>query len=230
MSRIMRSSTVFCLFILTWVFILVSATGSEREKRRLEERIDQLEADLDSFTAETVSELTEIEDRLEVIEHHLEIIDIRLSNHYQLIKSLEQTVSAHESLLKPTPTPKPKTTSSSAKVRMSEKEIRDVAALVYLEVGGEDSFRLKKAIASVVVNRMRRYGKTATQVIYEAGVFSPAYKIPYTTPSSSCIRAVRQVVNNGSIFPIRVTAFRSGHYHSFGRAYCRIGNVYFSSV
>lgn len=230
MSRKMiRNSTFVCLFILTWIFIIISAVGNENENRRLEQKIDELSADLDSFTAETVSELTEIEDRLEVIEHHLEIIDLRLTNHYQLIKSVEQTVSSHETLLKPTPTPKPKI-QTKAKVRMSEKEIRDVAALVYLEVGGEDSFRLKKAIASVVVNRMKRYGKTATQVIYEAGVFSPAYKIPYTSPSSSCIRAVRQVVNNGSIFPIRVTAFRNGHYHSFGRPYCRIGNVYFSSV
>lgn len=225
----MKNERIFCLFILTWIFLAIAVIGNEQETKRIDARIDEVSENLDSFTVETVSELTEIEDRLEVIEHHLEIIDIRLSNHYQLIKSLEQTVSSHETLLKPTPTPKPKT-QTKARVRMSEKEIRDVAALVYLEVGGEDSFRLKKAIASVVVNRMRRYGKTATQVIYEAGVFSPAYKIPYTTPSSSCIRAVRQVVSSGSIFPIRVTAFRNGHYHSFGRPYCKIENVYFTAM
>ena len=226
----MRNNTIVCLFILTWIFIIVSVIGGERENDRIEAKIDEVSENIDSFTAETVSELTEIEDRLEVIEHHLEIIDIRLSNHYQLIKEIERDVANHEEKLsKPTPTVKAKA-KAGGKVRMSESEIRQVAALVYLEVGGEDSFRLKKAIASVVVNRMRRYGKTATQVIYEDGVFSPAYKVPYTTPSSSCIKAVRQVVNNGSIFPIRVTAFRNGHYHNFGRPYCRIGNVYFSSV
>ena len=226
----MKNERIFCLFILTWIFLAIAVIGNEQETKRIDARIDEVSENLDSFTVETVSELTEIEDRLEVIEHHLEIIDIRLSNHYQLIKEIERDVANHEEKLsKPTPTVKAKA-KAGGKVRMSESEIRQVAALVYLEVGGEDSFRLKKAIASVVVNRMRRYGKTATQVIYEDGVFSPAYKVPYTTPSSSCIKAVRQVVNNGSIFPIRVTAFRNGHYHSFGRPYCRIGNVYFSSV
>ena len=117
-------------------------------------------------------------------------------------------------------------------VRVSEKDIRDIASLVFLEAGSQ-SYSCKKAIASVIFNRMIKYHLTAQEVIYQRTrsgerVFSPAYKVSSTNPSSSCLMAVRDVLMHGQSIPKNVTAFRNCYYHNFGRPYKRIDNVYFS--
>ena len=112
---------------------------------------------------------------------------------------------------------------------LSEYDTRLIAKLVYCEAGST-SYRCQKAIASVVVNRMRRYHKSASQVIFEDGVFSVSYKVRRTTPSSTSLKAVRDVLRNGTTLPRSVVAFRYGHYHSFGRRYCRIDGVCFTAM
>ena len=76
---------------------------------------------------------------------------------------------------------------------------------------------------------MIRYNKTARQVIFEPGVFSVS--ISGTRASAESIRAVRDVVKNGTTLPKNVLAFRNQHYHrGFGRPYCHIDGVYFSTM
>lgn len=69
----------------------------------------------------------------------------------------------------------------------------------------------------------------AKLVYEEAGVFS--VDISSTRASAESIRAVRDVIKNGTTLPKNVLAFRNQHYHrNFGRPYCCIDGVYFSSM
>ena len=111
---------------------------------------------------------------------------------------------------------------------VTDQEIRDMAALVYLEAGAQ-SYRCQLAIASVIVNLMVKNHATVNATIFNSRTFSPARRISYTNPSQSCINAVRDVLTNGTIFPANVTAFRNRHYHNFGTPYCVIEGVYFST-
>ena len=228
--RRIKDSTIIGILILTWLFIFCGVLGTENEIDRLQKQIDEIYTGLDDLSIEVTAELAEHEDRLDLIEHNQEVMDIRIDNHFARLVTLEDTVSSHQELLtRPTPTPKTSTRSKKLNVKVSQKDIRNIAALVYLECGS-CSDRCKRAVASVVFNRMMRYHKTASQAIYEKGVFSVSGRVSRTKPSQSCIDAVNYVLNHGTTLPLRVTAFRNGHYHSFGKHYCKIDGVYFSYV
>lgn len=227
--RKIKDSTVIGLLILTWLFIFCGVLGTENEIDRLQKQIDENYTSLNDLSIEVTAELAEHEDRLELLEHNYEVLKIRVGNHYDRLMSLEETVSSHQEILtKPTPTPK-STSRTKVNVKVSQKDIRNIAALVYLECGS-CSDRCKRAVASVVFNRMMRYHKTASQAIYEKGVFSVSGRVSRTKPSQSCLDAVNYVLNHGTTLPLRVTAFRNGHYHSFGKHYCKIDGVYFTYV
>ena len=224
-----KDSTIICLLILTWVFIFCGVMGSEAKMDELVRQIQELGEQQQDLSVEVTAELAEHEDRIEIMEHNYDVIHIRVNNHWQKLLEVQGQVNDHMESVRATPTPKSSNKSKRINVKVTEKDIRNIAALVYLEAGS-CSFKCQKAIASVVFNRMVRYKKTANQVIYENGVFSVSGRVAKTKPSSESLRAVRDVLNNGSIFPIRVTAFRSGHYHSFGKRYCKIDGVYFTYV
>ena len=169
------------------------------------------------------------DERLDDIEHHDKVQDIRiamchdeLTNTAELFTDLLDDLGALEKVVNSMP-------KNTIGVKVTEKDIRDIAALVYLEAGAQ-SYKCQKAIASVIFNRMIKYHKTASQVIYEDGVFSPASKVSRTTPSGSCMKAVKDVLANGLTLPKNVVAFRNRRYHSFGKPYVAIDNVYFSWV
>ena len=171
--------------------------------------------------------MTEIENRLNEIEHGQTEIRDGLTEANGNISSLQTQVAQHEEAIKAIPTPKAEQTASKKKVNLTESEIRMVASLVYLEAG-DRSTACQRAVASVVVNRMRKYHMTARQTVYQNGVFSVAWKVARTTPSKKSIEAVRYVCKNGVTIPSGVTAFRNRHYHNFGRRYKCIDGVYFS--
>lgn len=145
------------------------------------------------------------------------------------IDSIQTQVSQHDEAIKAIPTPKAVevSTKKPKKTNLTEKEIRMIAALVYLEAG-DRSTACQRAVASVVINRMNKYHMSARQTVYQSGVFSVAYKVARTTPSKKSIEAVRFVCKNGVTIPSGVTAFRNRHFHSFGRRYKCIDGVYFS--
>ena len=110
---------------------------------------------------------------------------------------------------------------------LTDEELRDMAALVYLEAGGEN-YMCQKGIASVIINRMVYTNSSLDDVMYAPNAFSPAKYIKSTTPSESCINAVNDVLTNGTIFPLNVLAFRADYYHDFGTPYMRIDDVFFT--
>lgn len=225
-----KDSTIICLLILTWLFVFCAVMGAESEINRLEKQLESLKSDFDEFTIETTAELAEHDDRLYLIEHNQEVMRFRINNHYQKLLEMQAKVNEHsERITKVEQAPKASVQSKKLNLKITQKEIRKIGSLVYLECGS-CSTRCKRAIASVVFNRMIRYKKTVNQIIYERGVFSVAWKIGRTKPSKSCLDAVKYVIEHGTTLPRRVTAFRNGHYHSFGRPYCMIDGVYFTYV
>lgn len=137
-----------------------------------------------------------------------------------------------------TPTPAPTATCTPTpllssysiyEAELTDEEKRDMAALVYLEAGGEN-YECQKGVASVILNRMIRYNLSLNEVMYAPNAFSPAAYITSTTPSQSCIDVVNDVLQNGSMFPLEVCAFRADYYHDFGTPYMNIGPVYFSTT
>lgn len=186
----------------------------------------QIRAENNTLRAELSVLYDEINTRFDEVEHWQEITDIRLKNHYGVITDSKDKI---EKIEKQKASTAVFTSSKGGSVSVSQADVYLIARLVYLECGSS-SYRCQQAVASVVINRMRRYGKTARQVIYEDGVFSVACKVSRTRPSSSSLRAVRSVINNGVILPRNVVAFRNNRYHSFGRPYCRIDNVFFTRM
>ena len=113
---------------------------------------------------------------------------------------------------------------------LSDEEIRDLSALVYLEAGGE-SYECMKAVASVVINRMENSNSSLYDIIYAPNQFEPAHNIPYTNPSEDAINAVNEIITNGPCLPKNVTFFRAGYYHNWSdliQPYTVIDNTYFS--
>lgn len=112
-------------------------------------------------------------------------------------------------------------------VQLSDAEIRDMAALVYLE-SGSCSFECQQAIASVILNRMTVRGQSLYEVMYAKGQFTPASKVLYTEPSELSIQAVEDVLLNGPTIDTYVEFFRASYYFSWAQPYMTIDNVYFS--
>lgn len=222
--------------VLMLIYLLVAtATVTlyvETEQEKMMKRIDAIyakEAEDVAKTAELVLKYQELEYRIQDLEESDSIQNVRLAIHRddltdaaQMFSDLLGSYERLEEHLKSLP-------DNSLNVKVSEKDIRDIAALVYLEAGSQ-SYACQKAIASVIFNRMIRYNMTAQQVIHQNGVFSPASRVSSTKPSSSCLMAVREVLEEGTTLPRNVVAFRNGHYHTFGRRYCCIDGVYFTAL
>lgn len=222
--------------VLMLIYLLVAtATVTlyvETEQEKMMKRIDAIyakEAEDVAMTAELVLKYQELEYRIQDLEESDSIQNVRLAIHRddltdaaQMFSDLLGSYERLEEHLKSLP-------DNSLNVKVSEKDIRDIAALVYLEAGSQ-SYACQKAIASVIFNRMIRYNMTVQQTIHQSGVFSPASRVSSTKPSSSCLMAVREVLEEGTTLPRNVVAFRNGHYHTFGRRYCCIDGVYFTAL
>ena len=227
-----KDSTIITLLIFTALCTVISVCGADAEITRLENQIAEVYGQQEQMInmSQSLIYYDRIQDkRMEQIEADNRIQDIRLQLHREelddsaamftdLLSSMERLEEHMRSL-----------PDNVLGVNVSDEDVRDVAALVYLEAGSQ-SYRCQKAIASVIFNRMLKYGMTAQQVIHQSGVFSPAGRVDRTTPSTSCMMAVREVLEEGTTLPRNVVAFRNGHYHSFGRNYCCIDGVYFSAV
>ena len=229
---------VVAILTLQLVIIISLSVSMFGLSSSLEIKDRELESLVSAVDSKQERYLAYINDRLDEHEYDIEYewekqkdVDDDIEEIIERIDEIEAVQSEMLVTPTPTPTPKPKTAAGRHKVtvKVSQQDIRNIASLVYLECGGQ-SYRCQKAVASVIINRMMRYHKSATQVIWEPGVFSPAYKVRSTSPSSSCLKAVRDVVYNGATLPKNVVAFRNGHYHSFGRRYCCIDGVYFTAM
>ena len=232
--------TILILLIIIIVCLSVSMYSlydslSIRDSQ-VESLVDRLEQQNESNMESIESQLSEYGDDIDDAVERIDEAEFNMSSQSEDIAAIQKKQEELAATLSPTPAPTktPATASSgsrrySVNVRLSQADIRNIAALVYLEAGSQ-SYKCQKAIASVIINRMKRYNKTASQVIWEPGVFSPANRVKSTRPSDQCVKAVKDVINDGTTLPKNVVAFRNGHYHSFGKQYCCIDGVYFTSM
>ena len=111
---------------------------------------------------------------------------------------------------------------------LDDREI--LARLVFLEANTE-SLECQKAVASVVLNRVKSgyWGSTLQNVIYAPGQFTPASKIPNTTPTDKNYEAVDYVLTNGSTLPSYCLYFRTRYHFEWQGyvPYTSIDNTYF---
>ena len=227
-----KDSTIILLLILTWFFLACGVLGAENEINRMEDQIAQVCGTQDyllSNTKQIAEKNAEQDQRLSDIERKDRVQDYRLALHRQeltdsaeMFTDLLESTERLEEYMKSLP-------DNALGLDLTAEDEYMIASLVYLEAGS-GSYELQKAIASVIFNRMIRYGMTARQVIYQPGVFSPASRVASTRPSGASQMAVREVLENGSVFPVRVCAFQLGGYHSFGTPFCKIQSVYFTLV
>ncbi len=119
-------------------------------------------------------------------------------------------------------------TERNSQITLDDRET--IARLVFLEANTE-SLECQKAIASVVINRVNSgyWGNTVNSVVYAKNQFTPASKIPYTTPTATNYEAVDYVLKNGSTFPSYVLYFRAGYHFNWSGyvPYTSMGNTYF---
>lgn len=218
------SLLVIVTFTMAFALLVVSNNFESRAKQ-LEEAIIAEENRIFDFNKQYVYQIDVIRDDIFSLDERVDEAELRLDDHVANMVKIKNEI---DKLKVVSPTPTPKASSRKVSVRLSENDIQLIAKLVYEEAGAQ-SYKCQKAIASVVINRMIRYNKTARQVIFEPGVFSVS--ISGTRASAESIRAVRDVVKNGTTLPKNVLAFRNQHYHiGFGRPYCHIDGVYFSTM
>ncbi|MDO4632337.1 MAG: cell wall hydrolase [Eubacteriales bacterium] len=111
----------------------------------------------------------------------------------------------------------------------TQKEIRLLGTLVYLEAGNQ-SYYGKKCVASVVVNRIKssRFPNTLKGVIYQSGQFTPALNGSLDRLNNGngriqadSLRAAEEVLRNGSIL-------KGYYFFNGGGGRLKIGDHYFS--
>lgn len=109
-------------------------------------------------------------------------------------------------------------------VELEDWEMNLFATLVYYE-GGNESLECQKAIASVVVNRMKANEQSLTEVIYARNQFSTVSQLSSGKFTDSTMEAVQHVCTFGPTIPEYVTFFRANHYFDWGPRYQNYRNI-----
>lgn len=104
---------------------------------------------------------------------------------------------------------------------VTKEEFELLVRVCMSEAGGEN-FQGKVAVVETILNRAEMgYGSIGN-------VVKNAYSTRYNgEPNDGCYDAVITALKKDT-FPDNMIYFRTGHYHSFGTPYQKIGNHYFS--
>lgn len=117
----------------------------------------------------------------------------------------------------------------AVQIALTDDEVYRLAALVQGEA--DAIYECKKAITSVVINRMVFYDMSFWDTITAPGQFISDWgTIPYKEPDEETLRAVNDVLTNGTTLPLYVLFYRAWYYHDWGDQvpYMSIGDSYFS--
>lgn len=102
-----------------------------------------------------------------------------------------------------------------------------LARIVYLEAGNQ-SYLGQKAVVEVIFNRILsdEFPDTVEKVIYQKNQFTPAHRIPHTTPTQEQYDAVDEVLSEiYTVLDTGVVFFSMGQYNKY--LYEKIGDHYF---
>ena len=136
----------------------------------------------------------------------------------------EQIVIAEEALALELETI-PQRNERYAAIEISDSEMKELAAIVYLEARGEP-FEGQQAVAEVVLNRVLsdEFPDTVHGVIYDTkyGVqFTPYRQVASTTPTETQYEAVNNALYGDLVLDVGVLYFSRAPYNS--RIYATIG-------
>ena len=114
-------------------------------------------------------------------------------------------------------------------IEISDAEMKELAAITYLEARGEP-FEGQQAVVEVVLNRVLsdEFPDTVHGVIYDTkyGVqFTPYRQVANTTPTDTQYEAVHEALYGESVLDVGVLYFSRAPYNS--RIYAQIGGHYF---
>lgn len=117
-------------------------------------------------------------------------------------------------------------------IEISDAEMKELAAIVYLEARGEP-FEGQQAVVEVVLNRVLsdKFPDTVHGVIYDTkyGVqFTPYRQVASTTPTETQYQAVREALYGAPVLDVGVLYFSRAPYNS--RIFAQIGGHYFCYV
>lgn len=231
-----KDSTIILLLILTWIFLFCVMLGTENEINNITELLERIEirqeeqalriADIERMNESQELRFADIEQVNRVQDLRLDLHRQELDDHEQMFDDLLSSTERLEEYMKSLP-------DNSLGLDISEEDEYLIAQMLYLEAGADwCSYELQKAVVSVFLNHMLRYGRNVHQTLYYPGAFSVAARARYQTPSARCRMAVRDVLENGLTMPTNVMLFQTGNYHRIpgSHPYCRIQNVYFSTM
>lgn len=187
---------------------IVAKPKMQNNQMDLTPLVTNAQPDAEETTEEVVEEFVEVEEEpAEVEEETVEVTEkVEVADEPEVVDETEADVESYDYDL---------------------SDIDLLARITYLEAGGT-SYECQCAVASVVVNRANRGGKSLYDVIYAPGQFTPAYLVSSTTPTQSCIDAATQVLSGGITIPSNVIYFRAGYYFDWAEPYTNMDNVYFS--
>lgn len=225
---------LLCLHLLTLVLVCCVDTDIDIINKTIDE-IAEVQAEQNEsywhLSEDVETRLNEIDGRIadlewenKVQEYRLDLHSQKLDDNAQMFSSLLDSTERLEEHMRSLP-------DNVLGLDISEEDEYLIAQLLYLEAGADwCSYELQKAVVSVFFNHMVRYGRNVQQAVYYPGAFSVASRAKYYTPSARCRMAVRDVLENGLTMPSNVLLFQTGGFHTEGRPYCRIQNVYFSTM
>ena len=117
----------------------------------------------------------------------------------------------------------------AVEVALTDDEVYRLAALVQFEA--DALYECKTAIASLFINRMVFYDMSFWDTLNAPGQFVTGWgTLPYAEPDEETLRAVNDVLNNGTTIPRYVMFYKIEGYHDWGDqvAWGVIGTTYFS--
>ena len=93
-------------------------------------------------------------------------------------------------------------------VHISDTELREMAAMIYLEARGE-SFEGQQAVAEVILNRVAspQFPNTVHDVLYQKRQFSPIKRINKVKPTETQYKAISAALYGEPILPMDVVFF-----------------------
>lgn len=104
---------------------------------------------------------------------------------------------------------------------VSDEEF-ELLVRVCMSEAGQENFQGKVAVVETILNRVDMDYGSISEVVYEAYSTADNGK-----PNEDCYKAVETALKENT-YPDNMIYFRTGHYHSFGTPYQKIGNHYFS--
>jgi spore germination cell wall hydrolase CwlJ-like protein len=209
---------ILLIIILLSTIGIYKYTNLKKTNESLQLTVEEQLKTIETLTKENTklkADISELENKTSELENKVSALEKQITNQKSLASNKQNSANSSKE-------------KRNYNATLNDRET--LARLVFLEANME-SLECQKAIASVIINRVNSgyWGNTVNSVIYAKNQFTPASRIPYTTPTATNYEAVDYVLNNGATLPSYVLYFRAGYHFSWSGyvPYKSIGNTCF---